>query len=733
MASGTWDWQGANSWSAARLVFSSSSNGSAANSSKVTLKLYARRSDGGTSYNYNTSNNFWVKCNGQTLYGTCQKVSGTSWTLVCSKSFTVAHNSDGTKTTSVAGGGSIPGTSFNINSLTKSVTLDKIPRYATITTWANTDVTQVSASFKWAANATCDAVQYALNGGSWVSTSGSTFTISGLTPNTSYNVKIRVRRKDSQLWTTSTNVSVKTNPIVTLSNGDSLGFNIGEDIQLEFLNYDQNASYIRFTIQQEGQTDQWTESVLNVDIDIGTQEYTLLTSTVSDLLYQNCVNSNQVNFRVFVGTDINEKTYGTTYNGVAKVINSNPVFSNFTYSDSNESVIEMLGNTSYMLQNYGNMRATISVADKAMAVNYATIVSYSASVTNSSNGIQVAKTIPYSSDSDITIDFGYFSAYGTYQINIAAIDSRGNRSNIVQNTFYVLPYHLPSLQVTIERVNEFEQEVTLHLASVYSKVLLSGVPKNEIVTLQYRYREAGSTSWSQYTVIDEYDMNDLQTNDVILTLVHTEENPFISLPSEKSYEFEFSVTDKILSVSNTFTLVQGIPIMVEGDNGVIGIGMIPDWDSPSLLQVNSDIIAKDENGDAKGVMAEIKKLKDSVDALNAKISEKVEVPITINTDYVSAYIGACYYYPFLNACYLKIRFARSATLDGGTGGIEYTLATIPEEYLPTFVHPLSVYAAQGNTTANIYGFINSLGSIGIRMNGSTNPTYYYLSGFWVLG
>lgn len=608
MATGAWEWGGANSWSAGRLEFTSYSNGSSANSSRVDVRLYARRADGGRSYNYSASNNFWVQCNGSTQYETYTQVSGSGWTLVCAKSFTVGHNSDGSKTVNISGGGSIPGTTFNINSYGVNVALDHIPRYASITSWTNTDVTQVSASFSWSVDSTCDFLQYSLNGGSWVNASGSPFTINGLQPNTSYSVKIQVRRQDSQLWTSSGTLNIKTLPIVTLSNGDNLSFDIGDNLLLEFKDYNMNFSYIKFSILQKDTSDQWGDAVISIDIPAGTEKYTLSTSGVTSNLYQNCTTSNQVRFKIEVSTEIDGNMYGNTYYGVANVVESNPTFSNYTYGESDTSVQAMLGNSAYMIQNYGNMRATISTSNKATALNYATITSYIATVTNSTNTILVTKTANYSSTNNVVIDFGNFSAVGTYYINITAIDSRGNVSPVIKKTFYVLAYHIPTLQVEIDRVNNYEQEIELTLFSVYSKVLLSNVQKNNDFSVKFRYRETGTSSWSTYTSIDDFSSASSSTSEITVTAIRTAANPLATLPSEKSYDFEFVVKDKVTSVSNIYTLIQGIPIMIEGDNGVIGVGMIPDWDSSNLLQVGSDIVATDSQGIQKAILSELSKI-----------------------------------------------------------------------------------------------------------------------------
>lgn len=88
----------------------------------VTLKLW--RSDGGTSYNYDASKNFYIKIGSSTLYYTIEKISGTSG-VTKTRSRTVTLDADGTLSLAVKVGGSLSGTTFKItgnNSKTYKIT-----------------------------------------------------------------------------------------------------------------------------------------------------------------------------------------------------------------------------------------------------------------------------------------------------------------------------------------------------------------------------------------------------------------------------------------------------------------------------------------------------------------------------------------------------------------------------------------------------------------------------------
>ena len=79
----------------------------------------------------------------------------------------------------------------------------QLPRYANFTRHYVSGTTLNTLSVHWEVDANCDVYQYSLNGGAWTDCSWPNYTISGLSPGTKYNIRTRVRRTDSQLYTTS--------------------------------------------------------------------------------------------------------------------------------------------------------------------------------------------------------------------------------------------------------------------------------------------------------------------------------------------------------------------------------------------------------------------------------------------------------------------------------------------------------------------------------------------------
>ena len=122
--------------------------------------------------------------------------------------FVVPHNNNGTKSCEVRAYAYIGIAPDNVVVDAHTLTLDTIPRYANFTTGVDNQ-TMTSARVKWSADAHISEGQYYLDGSSTAvgittnATSGS-FTVSGLSPKTNHSVRIRLKRKDSGLWTEKT-------------------------------------------------------------------------------------------------------------------------------------------------------------------------------------------------------------------------------------------------------------------------------------------------------------------------------------------------------------------------------------------------------------------------------------------------------------------------------------------------------------------------------------------------
>lgn len=630
------EWTGTSSWVKGLLRVSWSSNGSAANSSNVTVTLYARRSDGGNSYNWSAGSNFWVSCNGSTRYSTHQQVSGSSWTTVASATFTVGHNSDGSKSVSIGGGGSIPGTTFNISSRSATITLDKIPRYTSIVTWviADNSITQTSATFNWGVTDVISKLEYCIDDSStWTSLtfdgkSGS-FTCSTFEPGTKYKVKLRATRKDSGLTTTSSNIEVDTLPISTINiagflNDDNIfEFDIGKDIRFTVKDIDSNEYFVRFYTEVD--SGEWGATPLLTKTGITFLEdspsYILALSSIKDLLYQNCVYSNSKRCKIELGTIINDKEYINTYEGVFYVKDSDPIFGGFSLVNNNTKVnslftVNGVAHPEYAVYGFVDTTLFITSANRVKPKNYAIIEEYKVETKfNTLNTILTSsvkkENLPQSS-ANLSFSLPNAKNVGSYDITVWAIDSRGNETEKITKQLTILSYSAPTTyNISLSRLNQYERQIILNFSSDYTKLVVDGVQKNNITNIQYQcaiyseeYKDTYTFAKNKDGTLANFSYSTSDNNSTInISRIMDESHGgyFVGnststvLPdgfdSEKNYKVKFIISDELASSTVEILVSTGVPIMFRGSNGQVAIGKSPNevFSNPEKFQVNGDI------------------------------------------------------------------------------------------------------------------------------------------------
>lgn len=642
MASGSWTFGTRNSYIHGLVNWSSSSNGSSANSSNVSVAVYFRR----TNYGYTSYGkvNTYVDLVGwgqkSELNYSVSMSNPNTWTLVFAKNWTVSHASDGKRTIRihVAGNGNFSIGSFDTY---KDVNLDTIPRYTSIRTWSVAEVGKTYAKINWGTADTVDWVRVYLNDSSqWTDNPGSVNGTSGsfvytgaassgasipsvstLKPGTTYKLKCWVRRKDSQLPTTSGNISFTTNPVATISNLDSedeFSYNIGDDITLKFDNSSANKSWLSFSLETaNGQY----EELFKTDEAIQSDSYIWKLSSYSSILYSKMSTKNSASCKIKCGTTIVEN--GQTINYVSGefygriyVKNSNPIFSDFDYADENTSIQKILGDTHSMLQYYSNMVIRIPLSKKATAQNGASIVKYIVKVDDSQN---VTYELNYKTDSEVVLELGKYYSSGTKKINICALDSRGNTSNVIVKSFNVISYHPPFIEdMNLNRLNGYEAEVVLDFYGGISKVIIGNVEKNTSRKVLYRYAEVGTAFPSSYTEINGVKISSFSSNEYEIDFSqNTKDDTFgitgsgsskLILDNNKSYNFQFRISDSFINNDYDMMLEKGAPIAFIGDNGQFSVGMVPDITRNDIFQVNGDIMGVDIDGNKVSIVNTLKNL-----------------------------------------------------------------------------------------------------------------------------
>lgn len=260
--------------------------------------------------------NWSVTVNGTNYSGTNYISIGNNATKTLASGTTrIYHNADGTKTFSYSFS-QVFNMNFNGYIGTKSgsgsATLDSIPRYLAITKF---DVSSglETISVAWGTDVARDYTQYSLNNGAWTDAgdtvaSGNksgTFIIKGLAPNKTYNVKIRLKRTDSQLWTESANKSITTKNVATITSAPNINF--GDTARVTVNNPSGATKNLR--IECGGATIATRNSIGNdVTVTFNDSEW--------DAFYKKLGNNNSITIRYVIDT----KGGSTYYNWVDKTL-----------------------------------------------------------------------------------------------------------------------------------------------------------------------------------------------------------------------------------------------------------------------------------------------------------------------------------------------------------------------------------------------------------------------------
>jgi hypothetical protein len=233
---------------------------------------------------------------------------GNSEHLVWTQNRTITHESDGKKTAYLRGRGGYWETRtfepkgyiwmYNTNTLFEFPT---IPRYAIINSYNLTAASMTSLNVSWSASTTCDQVQYRIGSGSWVTaqtgdrTSGS-FSITGLIRVLTYSVKIRVRRKDSQLYTESSAKNATTVDIAKITSAPD-NIIMGNNITVNYSN--PSGSPLSISIYK---TDGMT-AIAPYRACSGTSYTFTLTEEEKNNMYNSIPTTNDTRFRIYIRTE----------------------------------------------------------------------------------------------------------------------------------------------------------------------------------------------------------------------------------------------------------------------------------------------------------------------------------------------------------------------------------------------------------------------------------------------
>ena len=529
-------------------------NSTATNTSTVSFSFGLSSLGGGWNWEQWGANiTYIITINGTQYTGSIANYDGYSDVTLKSGSLTVSHSTDGNKTISFSFSVTdTSGQSYTCGNASArgTLALATIPRYLSITSLYISAKTETSAVVSWITSDPRDSTYYSFdNGSTWIGSStdgeslasdlkSGTFNIANLSANTTYNIKVKIKRTDSQLWTESGIVSFTTYdyPYCT----DSPNFTIGDNLTLSFYNpLSRNISiYLELA---DGR-------VIGGDTVTGTSIKGYSNDYWKSDLYASIPRATSGKYKVNVvyGSVTMTRDSGNTYSIRGNEI---PTINAFDYIDTNSSVVAITGSESQIVQNKSTLQARFHQA----TANYCagSIVKYVAEC----NGTTKERT------NHGTLDLGTVNSARNVSLKLTVYDSRGLSAS-KSITVEMVAYEAPKATVELRRLNNYEDETYLTVDGSISRV--NG--KNTM-TVQYRYKLSGG-SYGSFKTIGGGEVETL------------------SLDKNNSYIFNVVVTDIFgETFDSEYVLNKGVfPLFIDTAKNSVGINCFPT--AEKTLEVN---------------------------------------------------------------------------------------------------------------------------------------------------
>lgn len=467
-----------------------------------------------------------------------------------SGSISVPHNSDGTKTITVVFSTRVY--IYGSVDYGGSMTLTNIDRTAPTVSCSVSGITANEFKITASSSATADIWQYSTNGGSvWVqfsNTAGTSasITFSSLSPNTTYSVRVRARKKSNQVYGTSGTVSVKTLGGAVINSCSAVTADAATvTLAMNVTVY--NAAYYNYVTIKNGSTEiltfagrLWSVGTATQKIVLNAEQRTTLLAAMSD--------TKSFTATIALATKSGSAQIGNTSTCSCTIqtteANSAPTMTSFSVRDSRTTTVAVTGNSQLFIQGYSYVYVTPGTAT---AKNGASIVKYAATC----NGVT------YSNTTGDALNLYAVSKSGTLDVVVTATDSRGYTVSTTQQ-ITVIPYEKPKVsEISLRRTNDIEAEMQFVFDGSISPIMVDGTQKNSLMYVQYRYKLTSASTYGSYTTITDA----VTQSGSSFSYSNLE---LCSLDANSSYNFHIYIRDQLNTLSGVnlyFTVPQGTPLV----------------------------------------------------------------------------------------------------------------------------------------------------------------------------
>ena len=477
--------------------------------------------------------------------------------LLNSRTVRVNHNSDGTAngvTLAVSYDirANYSGTYYEKIDASTSVNLNSIDRSAPTVNLSLSNITQNSVTATITTNVTSDIWEYSTDNGSrWttISTRADTillYTITGLTPNTSYNIKVRARRQSNQIYGISSAKSITTLGGSIINSVNTLTVDDANPVLT--MNWTVYANYTHTLVIKDDYKEVLT--ITGLTCSPGTNNKTIaLTDEQRTIIlqYMTSLQSFNATYELFTYNGDTQIGNSTSKTAIIQTTyeNSAPIFLDFTHRDYNRNnTADITGNNQIYIKGRSSMYIE---AGERYPQNGTTFEKYRVTV-----GSYVRESTKSS------FEFGSIDVVGdNVALTVELIDCRGYSTSI---TKYITVVDYEPVSITdysIRRKNEVGSIGQLSFSGVFSPIMVDGVAKNKIVSAEYRVIQNGTTvvGWISKTVTQTSDSFEYSTTGLSHPV------GYVNFDPELQYIVEVRVTDRLKSDTVAMTLNKGMPLV----------------------------------------------------------------------------------------------------------------------------------------------------------------------------